>query len=116
MRPEPEQTRKSLCNATLLRKIESTLACSDMGDGCHTCRQRAQWIVRHNGRTLEGAYGIVAAEFPQGCGAVMQCKAQLAHMTGLEEEWEVAPDVSNGLVANSSAAPVLLVASTFVVS
>merc|ERR1719382_1710963 len=109
MTAEPEPARKSKCNATVLRKIESALACSDMGDGCHTCRQRAQWIVRHNGRTLEVAYGIVAAEFPQGCGAVLQCKAQLAHMTGLEEDWEIPRVASNG-PATVTSAPDALVA------
>jgi len=107
-----EPARKAGCSAKHLRKIENTLACSDMGDGCHTCRQRAQWIVRHNGRTLEVAYGIVAAEFPQGCGAVLQCKAELARKAdgGLEEEWEVIPGASDGQLPGPPSSPAFLMA------
>jgi len=78
-----------VCTPEYLRAIQDNMACSDMGDGCHTCRKRAEWIKRHNGRTLETAYGIVAADFPQGCGAIMQCKEQLVEqIASVEKAWD----------------------------
>jgi len=74
------------CDPRELKKLEDTLACSDLGDGCHTCRQRAEWIVKHNSRSLREAYGIVAEEFPQGCGGILQCKEHL--LANAQQAWE----------------------------
>jgi hypothetical protein len=68
------------CSDEMFKKMEETSACSEVGDGCHTCKERAEWIVRHVRRNLDVAYGIVAAEFPQDCGMVLACKDRLAKM------------------------------------
>mmetsp|Transcript_59851 Transcript_59851/g.118650 ORF Transcript_59851/g.118650 Transcript_59851/m.118650 type:complete len:685 (-) Transcript_59851:43-2097(-) len=97
-----------VCTAEYLSAIQENMACSDMGDGCHTCRKRAEWIKRHNGRTLETAYGIVAADFPQGCGAIMQCKEQLsAQIAGLEKAWDERNRASMPVKRLTSATPMM---------
>lgn len=95
-----------VCTPEYLTAIQDNMACSDMGDGCHTCRKRAEWIQRHNGRTLETAYGIVAADFPQGCGAIMQCKEQLVEqIAGLEKAWDARTLASMPVKRLASATP-----------
>lgn len=97
-----------ICTPEYLRAIQDNMACSDMGDGCHTCRKRAEWIKRHNGRTLETAYGIVAADFPQGCGAIMQCKEQLVEqIADLEKAWDARTHALVPVKRLASAMPIM---------
>jgi len=90
------------CNPGALLKIMNNMACSDMGDGCHTCRARAEWIARHNGRSVDVAYGIVASEFPAGCGKVLTCQAELAQMSAIQQAWEVEAEVNSPALRGGS--------------
>jgi len=67
------------------------MACSDMGDGCHSCRKRAEWIVEHNGVSIDAAYSIVASDFPRGCGMATRCKNQLSQLAiarAAQQAWD----------------------------
>jgi len=97
-------TNNPRCSADALLKIMNNMACSDMGDGCHTCRARADWIARHNNRPLDHAYITVASEFPAGCGRVLACKAELAQVADLQEAWEAEGSVASVLLSDSSKA------------
>ncbi|CAK0833853.1 unnamed protein product [Prorocentrum cordatum] len=81
LRPEPLSAGAvpvvSECDEQRLRDLQNRAACSEDSDGCHTCRERVDWIVKNNRRTLEVAYSIVAAEFPEDCSELMKCKKDL---------------------------------------
>lgn len=105
--PEPEEGDVD-CSPEYLKRIEDNMACSDMGDGCHSCSKRAEWIVKHNGDTISAAYSIVAADFPHGCGAVLHCKSELAQLATMRlatQAWTLSsPRLGGSLI---SQAPVL---------
>jgi hypothetical protein len=83
------------CTPQKLDEIQNRAACSEDSDGCHTCRERADWIVQNDARTPDVAYSIVAAEFPDDCSDVMLCKDELASLEELQQAWAVEKSIGH---------------------
>lgn len=95
-RPEPLSAGAapvvSECDEQRLQDLQNHVACSEDSDGCHTCRERVDWIVENNRRTLDVAYSVVAAEFPEDCSELLKCKEDLLRRTAApktQQAWAV---------------------------
>mmetsp|Transcript_72269 Transcript_72269/g.139754 ORF Transcript_72269/g.139754 Transcript_72269/m.139754 type:complete len:597 (-) Transcript_72269:112-1902(-) len=81
-----EQRGASVCTGDFVKRVQSNVVCSD-GDGCHSCHARAAFIATRKGKSLEEAYDNVAERYPQGCGQLAQCKAEVVRSLAAGQAW-----------------------------
>jgi len=75
------------CSGDIVKRVQSNVVCRD-DDGCHSCHARAAFIASSEGKELEEAYDNVAERYPQGCGQLAQCKAEVVRSLSLGQAWD----------------------------
>lgn len=84
-----EQGARAACSASHLDRLSKKMACDDLGDGCHSCVSRTKWIIEHEGLEIDKAFQLIAAEFPEHCGDLAVCTAELHSYATLNEAWSL---------------------------